>query len=74
MVSSKAGAHSAKLSKAFIDGKPMDVEVVVTATLRFKLKGAIISSYSTTGQGPDATESWTLNFSSMEQNPGGGGG
>ena len=37
------------------------------ATLRLKLSGAIVSHYSTSGDGPDAIESWTLNFTSIEQ-------
>jgi Type VI secretion system effector, Hcp len=69
VLSSKSGEHSAKLSKAALDGKPMEVEVIVPrgrSTLRLKLKGAIVSSYSTSG-GEDPVESWTLDFESMEQ-------
>jgi hypothetical protein len=71
--SSRVGEHSSKLFKATIDGKPMEVEVIVPrgkSTLRLKLKGAIVSNYSTSGaggEGDSAIESWTLNFESVEQ-------
>ena len=67
---SKIGEHSAKLMRATLDGKPMDVEIVLPrgkGLLRIKLAGAIVSSYNTSAGGPDATESWTLNFQSIEQ-------
>jgi hypothetical protein len=68
--SSRVGEHSPKLFKANIDGKPMEVEVIVPrgrSTLRLKLKGAIVSNYNSSGAGDDPTESWTLNFESVEQ-------
>lgn len=64
---SRLGKHSAQLSKAMLDGKAMDVEIVMPSgksTVRLTLKGAIVSSYSTTG-GDQPIESWTLNFSAM---------
>jgi hypothetical protein len=67
---SKIGEHSAKLTQAVIDGRPMEVEVILPgggSTLRLKLKGAIVSSYSTSGDRDDATETWVLNFQSLEQ-------
>jgi hypothetical protein len=69
LVSSKHGEHSPKLSKALLDGTSMDVEVIVPSgksTVRVKLKGAIVSAYSTSGDGDGAMESWTLDFQSME--------
>ena len=70
VVSSKVGEHSPKLFKASLDGQPMEVEVVLpsgTSALRLTLKGALVTSYSTSGQDEHATESWTLNFESLEQ-------
>jgi hypothetical protein len=67
---SKTGEHSAKLMRATLDGKPMDVEIILPrgkGSLRIKLTGAIVSGYNTSGGGPDATESWTLNFQAIEQ-------
>jgi hypothetical protein len=66
---SKIGEHSAKLTQAAIDGRPMEVEVILPgggSTVRLKLTGAIVSSYSKSGGDPGATESWTLNFQSLE--------
>jgi hypothetical protein len=68
-LSSKLGEHSPQLSKALIDGKPMDVEVVMAggkSTMRLKLGGAIVSGYSTSGSDAGAIESWTLSFQSLE--------
>ena len=73
---SKAGEHSSKLFKASIDGQPMVVEVIMPggkSALRIELKGAIVSNYVTSGEGDDATESWTLNFESMEHSTEGEG-
>ena len=70
VVSSKVGEHSPKLFKASLDGQPMEVEVVLpsgTSALRLTLKGALVTSYSTSGQDEHAIESWTLNFESLEQ-------
>ncbi len=67
---SKIGEHSAKLMRAALDGKAMDVEIVLPSgkgALHIKLGGALVSSYNTSGDGPDATETWTLNFQSIEQ-------
>jgi hypothetical protein len=67
--SSKVGEHSTKLNKAVLDGQPMEVEVILPAggsTLRLKLKGAIVSSYSTSGGEGSATETWALNVQSLE--------
>jgi hypothetical protein len=68
--SSSAGGHSAQLLKASVEGKPMEVDVVIpsgTFTLRFKLKGALVSNYRPSSSGSNPTESWTLNFESFEQ-------
>ena len=68
--SSKVGEHSANLTRAVLDGKAMDVEVILPSgkgTLHIKLGGALVSSYSTSGDGPDAIETWSLNFQSAEQ-------
>jgi hypothetical protein len=69
---SKVGEHSAKLVKATADGNPMAVEVILASGVRLKLKGALVSRYSTSGEGPDALESWTLDFESLEQSREGG--
>src|SRR5215203_2642442 len=64
VVSSKVGKHTAALSKALLDGKAMDVEIVMPsdkAVVRLSLKGALVSSYSVSGE----TESWALTFSSI---------
>ena len=68
--SSKPGKHSAKLQRAALDGRPMTVEVTLgkgPTAIRIKLEGAIVSGYSTSGDGPDAIESWSLNFTAIEQ-------
>jgi hypothetical protein len=70
VVSSQMGAHSQKLLKAALDGKPMTVEVFIAggaATVRLELKGAIVSNYSTGSGDGEQIERWTLNFQSMEQ-------
>jgi type VI protein secretion system component Hcp len=67
--SSRVGEHSPKLQRAVIDGKPMTVEVVMQSSgkvMRLTLTGALVSNYSTSSTGPDAIESWTLNFQAME--------
>ena len=70
-LSSKVGEHSAKLMKATVDGQPMDVEIVLPSqegAVRFKLKGATVSSYSTGSGGEErGTEVWTLNVQAIEQ-------
>jgi len=68
-LSSKIGVHSVKLHKAMLDGKAMTVEVTHRKgkrTIRLTLEGAIVSSYSTSGTGGDAIESWSLNFTSIQ--------
>ncbi len=70
ILASRVGEHSAKLLKALIDGRPMAVEVIVPgadSTLRLELTGAIVSNYNKSGEGENATESWTLDFESIEQ-------
>ena len=64
--SSKVGKHSPALFKAAIDGPPMEVEVV-SGGMVLKLKGAIVSNYTTSGEGDDAIETWTLDFETIEQ-------
>lgn len=70
-LSSKAGEHSAKLLKASFDGRPMDVEIVLPGqegAVRIKLKGAIVSQYSTGSGGEErGTEVWTLSVQAIEQ-------
>jgi type VI protein secretion system component Hcp len=69
VVSSRLGPHSTQLSKAVLDGTAMDVEIVMPrgkSAVRLRLKGAIVSSYSTSSGDDSAIESWTLNFSAME--------
>jgi hypothetical protein len=66
VLTSKAGEHSSALFAASLQGKPMDVEVVIAGsagTLTLNLKGAIISSMSV----HEDIETWTLNFKSMDQ-------
>lgn len=65
-LSSKLGEHSALLSKAMLDGRPMDVEVVL-GRLRLQLKGAIVSHYSVSGDAEGSIEQWSLDFRSIEQ-------
>jgi hypothetical protein len=69
--SSKVGEHSSKLFKATIDGQPMDAEIILPSKeggVRIKLKGAIVSQYSTGGSGGEhGTETWTLNVQAIEQ-------
>ena len=69
---SDVGEHSAKLMRASLDGKAMTVEIVMPGGMTLKLEGAIVGSYSTSsgGGGRDELESWTLNFASIEQQPG----
>ena len=68
VLSSRLGEHSAKLVRAAGDGQAMEVEIVMGKTgMRMKLTGAIVSSYQTSGEGPDALESWTLNFTAIER-------
>jgi Type VI secretion system effector, Hcp len=65
LLTSKLGKHSALLSKASADGTSMDVEIVMPrggGALRIKLTGAVVSSYSASGE----TESWQLSFSSIK--------
>jgi type VI protein secretion system component Hcp len=67
--SSRVGEHSPKLQRAVIDGKPMTVEVVMQSggkVMHLTLTGALVSHYSTASTGPDAIESWTLNFQAVE--------
>jgi Type VI secretion system effector, Hcp len=66
---SEEGDHSAKLMRASIDGTAMDVEVIAPrggVTMHVFLKGALVSSY-TLSSGDRPTESWTLNYASIEQ-------
>jgi hypothetical protein len=65
-LTSKVGKHSQDLFKASLDGKPMDVEVVIAGSggsMRLKLKGAIITNFSVNQE----FELWTLNFEELEQ-------
>src|SRR5215203_1336714 len=69
--SSKIGPHANDLLRATLSGEAHDAEIVYPTKdgeLRIKLKGAIVSSYSVSGEGKDAIESWTLNFTSVEFN------
>ncbi len=72
LVSSTVGAHSARLMKMSLEGKPMDVEVILPSGVKLNLKGAMISGYSTSSAGGEQVESWTIDFESMEQSTGGG--
>ena len=66
VLTSKAGEHSSALFAASLQGKPMDVEVVIagsSGTLTLKLKGAIITGLSI----HEDIETWTLQFESMDQ-------
>ena len=68
-LSSKIGPHSNDLFRATLSGEAHDAEIVYPTKdgeLRIKLKGAMVSSYSTSGEGKDAMESWTLNFTGVE--------
>jgi hypothetical protein len=65
-VTSRYGPHSARLHKAMLDGKAMDVEIVMQgrgATVRLSLKAAVVSGYHPPGG--DEIESWTLDYSSI---------
>ncbi len=63
---SKVGRHSSDLMRQMLQGKAQDLEVFIGGT-KFKLKGAMVSSYSTGAGGEqDATESWTVNFQAIE--------
>lgn len=67
--SSKIGPHSNDLSRATLSGEAHDAEIVYPTEdgeLRIKLKAAIVASYSMSGEGKDAMESWTLNFTGVE--------
>jgi len=67
--SSKIGPHSTDLFRATLSGEAHDAEIVYPTKdgeLRIKLKGAIVASYSTSGEGKDVMESWTLNFTGVE--------
>ena len=67
--SSKIGPHSTDLFRATLSGEAHDAEIVYPTKdgeLRIKLKGAMVSSYSVSGDGKDAMESWTLNFTGIE--------
>jgi type VI protein secretion system component Hcp len=67
--SSQLGPHSNDLFRATLSGEAHDAEIVYPTKdgeLRIKLKGAMVSSYSTSGEGKDAMESWTLNFTGVE--------
>lgn len=69
-LTSKVGEHSAKLQRASIEGGAMAVEVTLTrgsSTFRIKLEGALVSSYTTSGAEGEAIESWSLNFTAIEQ-------
>jgi len=69
--SSKIGPHANDLLRATLSGEAHDAEIVYPtkdSELRIELKGAIVSSYSVSGEGKDAIESWTLNFTSVEFN------
>ena len=63
IMSSAVGKHSSQLSKAMLDGRTMDVEVVLAGGRTVTLHGAIVSSYTTSGD----RESWTLNFTAIDQ-------
>jgi hypothetical protein len=63
---SKVGKHSSDLMRQMLQGKAQDLEVFIGGT-KFKLKGAMVSSYSTGAGGEqDAMESWTVNFQAIE--------
>jgi hypothetical protein len=63
---SKVGDHSSDLMRQALEGKAQDVEVFLSGT-KFKLKGAMVSSYSTGAGGEnEPLESWTLNFQAIE--------
>ena len=67
--SSTVGEHSSKLQQALTQGTAMEAEVVLvrgTQTIRVKLKGAMVSSYSV-GGGEGQAETWSLNFAEFEQ-------
>jgi type VI protein secretion system component Hcp len=63
---SRVGKHSAALQRALVEGKTMDVEVVMQRSggvFKLKLKAAIVSNYTSSGE----DESWVLNFQAIEQ-------
>jgi hypothetical protein len=63
---SKVGDHSSDLMRQALEGKAHDVEVFFGST-KFKLKGAMVSSYTTGAGGEkEPLETWTLNFQAIE--------
>lgn len=68
-LSSRTGLHSNELFRAALSGEAHDAEIVYPTKdgdIRIQLKGAMVSSYTVSGEGKDALESWTLNFTGIE--------
>jgi hypothetical protein len=64
------GEHSAALMRASLEGKGVDVEIIMPSgkgTLIIKLTNAMVTSYSTgSGGGDKPMETWALNFTAIE--------
>jgi hypothetical protein len=64
---SKQGEHSSALQRASAEGQSFEVELLIGDKLRVKLHKAMISSFTTSGEGGHGpTDSWTLNAESIE--------
>ncbi len=71
VVTSLQGDHSPALFRASIDGKGVDVEIILEhgkEAVVIELTNAIVSNYSVSGSGGEGTprESWTLNFTGIK--------
>lgn len=69
VLTSKVGPHSTDLWRSMSHGEAHDAEIVYPSKdgeLRITLKGAIVSSYTLSGDGEDALEGWSLNFTGVE--------
>ena len=65
VLTSRPGKHTPDLAKAAREGTPMTVELVLGEKFKLVLEGAIVSGYTSSGQGDAVIESWTLNFRGM---------
>jgi hypothetical protein len=68
MITSLQGEHSSELFRWSLQGPAKDIVIVVpkgTSTMRITLKGALISSF-TTSEGQPPMESWNVNCTAMK--------
>lgn len=71
IITSKIGEHSPALMRASLQGEAREVEIIWPqgeggAVLRLELKAALVSNYSLSSGGDTPTETWSLNFESVE--------